>query len=70
MHGGRDGLRPILFMAAMSAARWNPALKVFYQRLLAAGKPKKLALAAVSRKLVVIANAILKGLENKTPQLT
>lgn len=60
MRGGRSGLRPILFMAALSAARTHPDLKAFYQRLLQNGKPKKRALAAVARKLVTIANAVLK----------
>lgn len=58
--GGREGLRPVLFMAALSAARRHPRLKLFYDRLIEAGKPKRLALAAVARKLVVIANAVLK----------
>src|SRR5581483_6761408 len=57
---GREGVRPALFMAALSAARYNPSLKAFYQRLIAAGKPKRLALVAVARKLVVLANSLLK----------
>ena len=57
---GRDGVRPALFMAALSAARYNPTLKAFYQRLIAAGKPKRLALTAVARKLVILANSLLK----------
>lgn len=60
MRGGRTELRPLLFMAALSAARANPGLRDFYRRLCAAGKPKRLALAAVARKLVVLANALLK----------
>lgn len=59
-YGGRNGLRPALFMAALSAARFNKDLKTFYERLVAAGKPKRLALTAVARKLVVLANALLK----------
>ena len=47
-------------MAALSAARYNPTLKAFYQRLIAAGKPKRLALTAVARKLVILANSLLK----------
>jgi transposase len=70
MTGGRDILRPVLFMAALSAARSHPALQPFYQRLLAAGKPKRLALAAVARKLVVIANAVLRDAPPNTTQLT
>lgn len=65
---GRSGLRPVLFMAALSAARRHPRLQIFYERLVLAGKPKRLALAAVARKLVVIANAILKA--RAMPQLT
>lgn len=62
MGGGRAGLRPVLFMAALTAARYHPHLKDFYSRLLNAGKPKRLALAAVARKLVTIANAQLREL--------
>jgi len=47
-------------MAAVVAARYNPILKAFYQRLVAAGKPKKVALTAVMRKLVVLLNYLLK----------
>jgi transposase len=60
MRGGRTGLRPVLFMAALTAARAHPALASVYQRLLRAGKPKRLAIAAIARKLVVIANAVLR----------
>lgn len=69
MTGGRAELRPVLFMAALSAARRHPQLKDFYDRLVAAGKPKRLALAAVARKLVVIANAVLRT-PRPTHQLT
>jgi len=65
MVGGRNGLKPVLFMAALGAARRHPTLAVFYQRLVAAGKAKRLVLAAIARKLVTIANAVLKQ-----PQLT
>lgn len=57
---GRAGLRPVLFMAALSAARRHPQLAGVYSRLLNAGKPKRLALTAVARKLLVIANAKLR----------
>jgi transposase len=60
MRPGRQGLRPVLFMAALAAARSNPKLRGFYQGLIQRGKPKRLALAAVARKLVVIANARLR----------
>jgi transposase len=58
--GGRAAPRASLFIAAMVASRHNPPLKAFYQRLLAAGKPRKLALIALARKLLTILNAILR----------
>jgi transposase len=58
--GGRAHVRCALFMAALSAARFNPALKTFHQRLIAAGKPKMVALVAVARKLLIILNAVLR----------
>lgn len=58
--GGRAAPRASLFIAAMVASRHNPTLKAFYQRLLAAGKPRKLALIALARKLLTILNAILR----------
>lgn len=58
--GGRAHVRCALFMAALSAARFNPTLKTFHQRLIAAGKPKMVALVAVARKLLVILNAVLR----------
>jgi transposase len=58
--GGRAGARSALFMGAMVAARHNPTLKAFYERLIAAGKEKMVALIAVARKLLTILNAILR----------
>jgi len=58
--GGRAKVRAALYMAALVASRHNPVLAAFYNRLLAAGKPKKLALTAVMRKLLVILNAMLR----------
>ena len=58
--GGRASVRATLYMAALSASRCNPTLKRFYQRLTDAGKPKKLALTALMRKLLTILNAILR----------
>jgi transposase len=58
--GGRSELRNLLYMAALVAVRHNPVLKAFYERLLAKGKPPKVALTAVARKLVIIANAIVR----------
>jgi len=57
--GGRAYVRRALYMAAVSASNHNPALKMFYDRLVAAGKKKKVALAAVMRKLVVVANTLI-----------
>jgi transposase len=62
--GGRGGVRAALYMGALVATRCNPTIKLFYERLLAAGKPKKVALVACMRKLLVILNAILR---NRTP---
>lgn len=59
IRGGRMPVRNALYMAALSAARFNPDLKVVYQRLRNAGKPPKLALTAIMRKLVVLANTLL-----------
>jgi transposase len=59
--GGRPQVRKVLFMAALVAARFNPVIKAFYERLVAAGKPKKLALTACMRKLLVILNAMAKS---------
>jgi transposase len=58
--GGRKSVRTALFIAAMVAARYNPTLKAFRDRLVAAGKSKLLALVAVARKLLTILNAILR----------
>jgi transposase len=58
--GGRANVRTTLYMAALSAIRYNPPLKVFYQRLRDAGKPFKKAITAVMRKLLVILNTMLK----------
>jgi transposase len=58
--GGRKRVRDTLYMAALAAARSNPRFKAFYQRLRAAGKRPKVALIAVARKLLVIANAVLR----------
>jgi transposase len=58
--GGRGVARTALFMGAMVAARYNPTLKAFRDRLVAAGKPKLVALIATARKLLIILNAILR----------
>ena len=58
--GGRANVRRVLFMGAMVAARFNPTLKLFRDKLVAAGKPKLVAIIAVARKLLTILNAILR----------
>lgn len=61
IRGGRAKVRRVLYMAALVATRFNPILKAFYDRLVAAGKPKKVALVAVMRKLIVLLNHLLKN---------
>ena len=58
--GGRGELRRALYLPALSAARFNPDLKAVYDRLRAKGKPAKLALVAVMRKLVILANVLVR----------
>ena len=65
--GGRTGVRNVLYMAALVASRHNPILKAFRQRLDAAGKPPKVALVAVMRKLLTILNAMLRDERGWTP---
>jgi len=62
--GGRAHVRAALYMPTVVAVRWNPVLREFYQRLVAVGKPKKVALVACMRKLLIIINAMLK---HRTP---
>lgn len=59
--GGRADVRCALYMAALSAVRYNPVIKLFYDRLLSKGKPKKVALVACMHKLLIILNAIMKS---------
>lgn len=60
VQGGRAPVRAALYMGALVAARWNPVIRVFYERLVAAGKPKKLALVACMRKLLTILNTMVR----------
>jgi len=62
--GGRAQVRAVLYMSAIVAARFNPVIRVFYQRLQRAGKAKKVALTACMHKLLTILNAMLK---HRTP---
>jgi transposase len=60
VRGGRAVVRRVLFLAALSAVRYNPAMKAFKERLVARGKKAKVILTAVARKLLVIANAVVR----------
>jgi len=66
--GGRVNVRNTMYMAALSASRFNIPLKAFFQRLKAAGKPHKVALVAVARKLLTILNAMLRDRSVWNPQ--
>lgn len=59
--GGRNSVRRVLYMAVISATRFNPVIKTFYQRLCDNGKRKKVALIACARKMIVILNAMLRN---------
>jgi transposase len=61
--GGRARVRAALYMAALVASRYNPVIKDFYLRLCARGKPKKVALTACMRKLLLILNSMVKNKE-------
>jgi transposase len=67
--GGRADVRAVLSRATLAAVRCNPVLRAFYQRLLAAGKLKKVALVACMRKLLTILNAMVKTQTSWTPRL-
>ena len=67
--GGRAHVRTALYMPTIVAVRHNPELKSFYDRLLDAGKPKKLALTACMRKLLTILNAMVKQGRAWEPQM-
>ncbi len=66
--GGRKAVRSKLYMAALSAAKHNPFIRSFYERLLAKGKLKKVALTACMRKLLVILNAMIRDMKPWQPQ--
>ena len=61
IRGGRASVRQALYMPALVATRFNPDLKVKYDQLIAAGKPAKVAITAIMRRLVVLANALLRA---------
>jgi transposase len=60
IQGGRHQVRTVLYLSMMSAIQSNPVFKEIYQRLVAAGKPKKVAIIACIRKMVVILNSMLR----------
>ncbi len=67
--GGRNSIRKVLYMASISASRFNPVIKQFYEQLLERGKLKKVALIACSRKLMTILNAMVRNNSNWNPKL-
>jgi transposase len=67
IRGGRRRARRALYMAALSAIRFNPQIKTKYQALIKAGKPAKVALVAVMRKLLILANALIRDNRKWTP---
>jgi len=68
--GGRAEVRRMLYLAALSAARWDPVLRAFYRKLIDAGKLKKVALVAVARKLLIRLNTAMKQLLEQQPAPT
>jgi transposase len=67
--GGRVAVRNVLYLATLAATRCNPVIRPHYQQLLANGKPKKVALVACMRKLLVILNAMVRDAQPWNPQL-
>jgi len=61
--GGRPSVRTVLYMATVSAVKFNPVIKTFYERLLKSGKLKKVALVACMRKLLTILNAMIRDMQ-------
>ena len=66
--GGRAAVRSVLYMSTLVATRHNPVIREFYERLLAAGKAKKVALTACMRKLLTILNAMVKNQQRWQPR--
>lgn len=66
--GGRAAVRSVLYMPALAAIRWNPAIKTFYNRLIEAGKKKKVAITACMRKLLTILNSMVSTGATWRPQ--
>ena len=70
IRGGRARLRQALYMPALAACRFNPDYKIKYAQMKAAGKPSKVAITAVMRKLIVLANALIRDRRYWTPKMT
>ncbi|HVZ35214.1 MAG TPA: transposase, partial [Polyangiaceae bacterium] len=68
--GWRAPVRAVLYMATLTARQANPALKIFHNRLIERGKPKKVAIVATMRKLLTLLNAMARSRRTWTPQLT
>ena len=68
IRAGRAHLRQALYMPALVAIRFNADMKTKYQALVATGKPPKVAITAVMRKLIILANALLRERRNWTPK--
>lgn len=68
IRGGRAAVRAPLYMATLTATRYNPVIATFYQRLVAAGKPKKVALIAAMHKLLTLLNSIMRHSRPWAPQ--
>jgi transposase len=67
--GGRASVRSALYMSILSATKWNPVIRVFYQRLRAQGKPPKVAMVACMRKLLTILNAMVRDGQEWDPSI-
>ena len=70
VYGGRATVRSVLYMATLSAKKFNPVIKTFYDRLIKKGKEKKVALTACMRKLIVILNAMMRSGKPWSPLVT
>ena len=68
IRGGRPAVRAPLYMATLTATRYNPVIAAFYSRLVAAGKPKKVALIAAMHKLLTLLNSIVRHRRPWAPQ--
>ena len=67
--GGRASVRSVLYMAALSASRWNSVIRDYYERLVGAGKPHKVALVACMRKLLITLNSMARSGQSWSPSL-